>query len=245
VAYSQIKGIIFDLGSTLVEFESRSWEEITSDGQKLVYDHLTDSDHRLPDFETFNSRLEEIKDGYRVIARETLREWRSVDAFEKLLAEYELDNPREQGRRSADVFYSLVRDGFVLCEGAVETLREVKRRGYKTGLISNTIFPREAHETDLGNFGLLPYIDFRVYSSDFGFRKPHRSIYEEGTRLIGLPPQETLVVGDRYYEDVEGPQKIGMAAVLKYREGREYPDPMPPELPVINRLSELLDIVAA
>lgn len=241
MSYSHIKGIIFDLGSTLIEFESRSWDEITIEGQKLAYDDLIDSDHHLPDFESFNKRLEEIKSRFRTQAIETLIEWRSLEAFELLLTELRLENPDKQARKCMDAFYGIVRKGIVLCEGAVTTLEELKKRGYKTGLISNTIFPRLDHEVDLDTFGLKPYIDFRIYSSEFGYRKPYPGIYREGLKMIGLPANETLYVGDRYIEDVEGPQNIGMAAILKYREGREYPDPMPEGFDVIDKISELLE----
>lgn len=240
---SQFKGIIFDLGSTLLEFESRPWEEITIDGQRRAYEHLVSRDHQLPDFETFNARLEEIKNEYRATALETLREWRSTDAFERLYTEYGLDNAHEQSVRSMDIFYELVREGFVLCEGADEVLHELKQRGYRTGLMSNTIFPEYSHEVDLEHYGLKQYLDFRIYSSEFGYRKPHSAIFEEGLRRIGLPGSATIFVGDRYVEDVEGPQKHGMSAVLKYREGRKYPDPMPDGFPVIHSLHELLNIV--
>lgn len=243
MSLSHIRGIIFDLGSTLLEFESRPWDEITYEGQKRAYDQLVSDDHHLPDFETFNARLEEIKAEYRARAVETLQEWCSVDAFEKVLAEYGLSDAKEQGSRSIDIFYELVREGFVLCEGAREVLAKVKERGYKTGLMSNTIFPGTAHEIDLDNFGLSPYLDFRIYSSEFGYRKPHPEIYREGLRRIGLPAEETLFVGDRYFEDIEGPQNMGMSAILKYREGREYPDPMPEGFPVIHSLTELPDLL--
>jgi len=243
MSLAHIRGVIFDLGSTLLEFESRPWDEITYEGQKRAYDRLVSDDHQLPAFDLFNARLEEIKNEYRAVAAETLKEWRSVDAFEKALVEYGLPDAREQSIRSIEIFYELVREGFVLCEGANEVLENIKRRGYNTGLISNTIFPETAHEIDLDNFGLLPYIDFRVYSSEFGYRKPHPEIYREGLRRIGLPPERTLYIGDRYVEDVEGPQNIGMSAVLKYREGRVYPDPMPAGFPVIDSLPELLDLL--
>jgi HAD superfamily hydrolase (TIGR01549 family) len=231
------------LGSTLIEFEAQPWEETVLVGHRRAYDHLVNRDHQLPDFETFNARLQEIITERRAVAMETLREWRSVDAFEKLLTEYGLDNVHEQSVRGWELFYELVRERFVLCEGANEVLRELKRRGYRTGLMSNTTFRGYYHEVDLEHLGLQQYLDFRIYSSEFGYRKPHPAIYEEGLRRIGLPGAETMFVGDRYIEDVEGPQKHGMSPVLKYREGRKYPDPMPAGFPVIHSLKELLDIL--
>ena len=238
-----IKGVIFDLGSTLIEFESRSWDEITDEGQRLAYGQLITSNHSLPDYESFNHRLEEIKNQFRSVAAETLVEWRAFDAWEKLLIELELNDPEGQARKSIDLFYDVVRDGVVLCDGARDTLRILKSKGYRVGLISNTIFPARSHEVDLDNFGLIPYIDFRLYSSEFGYRKPHSSLYQAGLEKIGLPAGETIFVGDRYKEDVEGPMKEGMSAVLKYREGRDYPDPMPDGFAVIDEISELLKVL--
>ena len=130
-----IKGIIFDLGSTLIEFESRSWDEMTDEGQRLAYDHLIASDHSLPDYESFKDRLEEIKNQYRAAAAESLVEWCALDVWRKLLLQLGLENPEEQSRRSIDLFYNVVRDGVVLCEGALVTLQALKREGYKVGLI--------------------------------------------------------------------------------------------------------------
>ncbi len=240
---SKIQGILFDLGSTLLEFETRPWQETTLEGHRRAYEHLVSSDHKLPDFDTFTARWQEIMNECRAEAMETLREWRSVDVLERLLTEYGLDNVHEQSVRSWTAFYELVRERIVLCEGANEVLRELKRRGYRTGVVSNTTFPEYSHEGDLESIGLKQYLDFRIYSSEFGYRKPHSAIYEEGLRRIGLPASATLFVGDRYIEDVDGPQKHGMSAVLKYREGRIYPDPMPEGFPVIHALPELLDIV--
>jgi HAD superfamily hydrolase (TIGR01509 family) len=242
-SHAGVKGVIFDLGSTLIEFESKSWDVLALEGQKRAYDSLIDSDHLLPEFEIFNDRLEAIKNEYRIIATETLKEWRSADAFEKLICELGLENAEERGRICMDAFYDVVREGIVVCQGALETLEAIKGEELKTGLISNTIFPSYAHEVDLDNFGLSPYIDFRLYSCDFGYRKPHPGIYEEGLRRIGLSADETLFVGDRYIEDVKGPMAAGMPAVLKYHEGRDYPDPMPEGFSVVHEISELLKIL--
>jgi FMN phosphatase YigB (HAD superfamily) len=242
MTYSKIKGIIFDLGSTLIEFESRAWHDTAHEGEKLAYQKLAGVDH-LPDFETFKNRLEEIRGSLQERAAETLVEWRSHEAYEKLFIELGLENPSDQARNCMDVFYGVVRNGIVLCDGALETVRGVKERGYRTGLISNTNFSRRDHELDLDNFGLTPYIDFRIYSSDFGFRKPHPGIYEEGLKMIGLAANETMYVGDRYQEDVKGPQEAGMTAILKYHEGREYPDPLPDGFEVIHKISKLLELL--
>jgi HAD superfamily hydrolase (TIGR01549 family) len=243
VSFSQIKGVIFDLGSTLIEYENRSWIEVSYDGQKLAYGQLRNFNHNLPDFKTFNNRLEEIKQKYREHAIRTLSEWRITNAPEKLLTELGLDNPKEESRRFIDAFYTVVREQLTECEGARDTLEELHNRRYKLGLISNTIFPGNLHEADLEKFGLIPYLGFRIYSCEFGLRKPHPDIFRAGLDKIGLTLSETIYVGDRYTEDIQGPRRIGMSAILKYRKGRDYPDPIPAGFPIIEKISELPDIL--
>ncbi|MCP4567066.1 MAG: HAD family hydrolase [FCB group bacterium] len=241
--YSGVKGVIFDLGSTLIEYENRDWTEIALDGQRLGYKQLLDSDHVLPDFETFNARLEEIKGEFRQVAISTLNEWNAIDAPTKLLTELGLENAKEQGWNFMEAFYSFIRDPLTVEDGARKTLKSLMARGFKTGLISNTIFEPHQHDVDIKMFGLMPYLGFRIYSTSFGKRKPHKDIFLAGLEEIGLTAEETVYVGDRFTEDVEGPLGVGIRPILKKRAGREYPDELPDGVVTINKLSELLDIV--
>jgi putative hydrolase of the HAD superfamily len=243
VAYSQIKGIIFDLGSTLIEFENRPWRETTLIGLELGYQRLSEKNYVLPDFENFALRLITVMDELRSRAYNTLQERQSTDAPEFFFSELGFEKPKELSLWFMDEFYRAVTDQMTSCDGAEKTLREIKKRGYKTGLISNTPFPRRQHETDLDNYGLKSHLDFRIYSSEFGVRKPHPDIFMAGLQAIGLPAEETLYVGDSYKWDVVGAQTVGMSPVLKYWEGRDYPDPMPNNFPVIHKLSELMELL--
>lgn len=243
MSYSHIEGVIFDLGSTLIEFENSPWLETTYKGLERGYRWLSDDGYILPDFDVFARQLAARMDELRSRATDTLKERQSTDAPELYFAEMGMGDPRELSRRFMEVFYTAVTDQMAVCDGALETLRELCRRGYKTGMISNTPFRRDQLEADLARYGLTPYLGFRVYSSHFGVRKPHPGIFQEGLRQIGLPPEKTMYVGDHYAWDIQGAQTVGMTAVLKYREGREYPDPMPNGFRVIRSLPELLEIL--
>lgn len=238
-----IKGVIFDLGSTLIEFETRSWDDIFYDGQKAGYDYLIKSGHNLPEFEQVHKELVEIRNQYRSHSQKTLTEWTITQAPEKLFKQLGLAQSEELANQFIDHFYEVVQESIVICDGAVEMLESLKANDYRTGLISNTIFPPRHHEQDVVQYSLAPCLDFRIYSSAFGFRKPHESIYREGLKQIDLPASEVIYVGDRFIEDVQGPQAIGIKGILKFREGREYPDPFPDGTTVIHHLSEILDLL--
>ena len=54
----------------------------------------------------------------------------------------------------------------------------------------------------------------------------------------GRPGPETSGLGNR-----QGPAGVGMKAVLKMKENRQYPEDMPYDFPRIKTLTELLDVV--
>ena len=84
-------------------------------------------------------------------------------------------------------------------------------------------------------------LDFEVVLSSEEARdyKPRPGLFLEVMRRLGVTPQETVYVGDKQLEDVQGPSEVGMSAVWLNRSG----DPPDPELPKpacqISSLSEL------
>src|SRR5947207_2237475 len=56
---------------------------------------------------------------------------------------------------------------------AAPTLRALRDRGLRIGLLSNTHWPRAFHEHFLERDGLADLIDLRCYTSDMEYAKPH------------------------------------------------------------------------
>jgi amidase len=56
---------------------------------------------------------------------------------------------------------------------AVPVLTALRERGLRTGLLSNTHWPRELHERWLADAGLLDLLDVRLYTSGMTHMKPH------------------------------------------------------------------------
>ncbi|MEZ5359506.1 MAG: HAD family hydrolase [Candidatus Zixiibacteriota bacterium] len=244
MTYTGIKGVIFDMGSTLLEFEKRPWVETMLIGQTYGHERLTSKGIHLPPLDEFNTGLDTIKFAKRDKAKETLDEWFIDDAFIEYLHGIGVNNVEENAKILSEEFYRAVREIVEPLPGAQETLEELSNRGLKIGMISNTIFPPHEHDRDLDEYGMKPFLPIRIYSCEFGFRKPKPEIYAEGLRLLDLPAEQIVFVGDRYIEDVKGPQDAGMKAVLRKCELREYPNPLPDGFPAVSQLPELLDIIA-
>lgn len=98
--------------------------------------------------------------------------------------------------------------------GAPELLAELKSRGFRVGLISNTgRTPGYALRRVLDALGLATHIDVMVFSNEVGQCKPQTSIFEELRRGLGVDYSEMMFVGDNLYADVHGAQRMGMRAV--------------------------------
>jgi putative hydrolase of the HAD superfamily len=120
----------------------------------------------------------------------------------------------------------------------LEVLTALKPR-YRLGVISNTVGSGDAELADaLEKAGILGLIDAMVTSRDFGTAKPDPAIYAEGARRLGVPLEETVMVGDRLDTDVAGALNAGIAGVWLRHPGAL---PIPGIIPthVIDRLAEL------
>jgi len=94
-------------------------------------------------------------------------------------------------------------------------LRELRRRGIRIGVLSNTMWPRDAHERIFIRDEVFDLIDGAVYSSEIPWVKPHPEAFRAAMRAVGMTdPADCVFVGDRPYDDVHGAKSAGMRAVL-------------------------------
>jgi putative hydrolase of the HAD superfamily len=124
---------------------------------------------------------------------------------------------------------------------AAPLLRELRRRGIKVGVLSNTMWPRQAHEQIFTRDQILELIDGAVYTSEIPWVKPHPEAFRAAMRAIGMTdPADCVFVGDRPYADVHGAKSVGMRAVLVPNSDVPGFEAAEPDA-VIGRLSDLLE----
>jgi putative hydrolase of the HAD superfamily len=122
---------------------------------------------------------------------------------------------------------------------AAPLLHELRGRNIRIGVLSNTLWPRSAHERCFVRDQVLGLIDGAVYSSEIPWSKPHPEAFRAAMAAVGEDdPASCVFVGDRPYDDVHGAKGVGMRAVLM-RNSEVPPYDTAPDA-VITRLSELL-----
>jgi len=191
------RGVIFDLFGTLIDnFSSAEYEQVLTqmaeivgapaDGFIRVWRDMVDDRMTglLPTIAACVSRV-----------CHTLR----IEA-----------GPDELGR-AARVRLELTRHALAPREGALQTLRRLREKGYKLGLISDCTLevPALWGETQ---FACL--FDVVVFSCVVGVRKPDPRIYEMACAKLEIRPQHCLYVGDGSNRELSGAASAGMHAVL-------------------------------
>ncbi|MGH3167254.1 MAG: HAD family hydrolase [Trebonia sp.] len=117
--------------------------------------------------------------------------------------------------------------------------RLLRSRGISVGVLSNTMWPRSAHERVFARDEVLTLIDGAVYTSEIPWTKPHPEAFRAAMAAVGATdPASCVFVGDRPYDDIYGAKRAGLRAVLvPHSEVPAYGEAVPDA--VISRLAEL------
>jgi putative hydrolase of the HAD superfamily len=93
-------------------------------------------------------------------------------------------------------------------EAMTEAVKRARRKGVRTGLISNS-WGRGRYDRD----AFAELFDGVVISGEVGLNKPQPEIFRLGAERVGLSPEECVFVDD-LRENCEGAEAVGMTAVL-------------------------------
>jgi putative hydrolase of the HAD superfamily len=148
--------------------------------------------------------------------------------------------------RALEIREAVYRRWFYPRPGAVETLAELRARGYAIALISMCApdAPALWRSSDLASF-----VDVEVFSSETGLRKPDPAIYRYATDRLGVDPVRCLYCGDGGNEELAGAEAVGMTAYLIREPGVDPAGLLTPGPDGWTRgvedLRELLDLLPA
>ena len=239
-----LKAVLFDLGSTLIEFENHPWDELVSLGISGVYDELQRRGAPLPPYERFHDAFLVRYNDFWSRSFETWKEVSLHDIFDAVFLELGLDKPVSLYPRLVLAHYQPISAQTHLFDDVPPVLAALRERGLKLGIVSNTPWPGHAHLRDLDAHGLTRHFDAFVFSSELGIRKPHARIFKLALQALRVEPREAIYVGDRYVEDIWGPQQIGMKGILR-EHARRKPEPGIIPDARITTLHDLLPLIDA
>lgn len=132
----------------------------------------------------------------------------------------------------------------VTAPGAMEMTKELTRRGYHLGIISNVITSQELPDW-IEEDGFGPYFSPVVLSSLTGIRKPDPEIFRIALRRADISPEFCAYIGDNVERDMGGANAVGFGMKIlidhKGKGGHVFDDNTRPDA-IIGGCLDLLDL---
>jgi putative hydrolase of the HAD superfamily len=149
--------------------------------------------------------------------------------------------------RALEAREAMFRAGFHPREGALETLAELRARGYPIALVSMCAPDIPDRWRTLP---LSPFVQVTVFSSETGLRKPDPAIYLAATEALGIAPEACVYCGDGAYGELTGAAAVGMTPFLIRDPSLDHAALLTPQRdawdgPAIGDLRELLGLLPA
>lgn len=151
----------------------------------------------------------------------------------------------EQVQQASDIRLGYSRKVLVPRAATLPTINELKKRGYKVGLITDCspetpeVWPKTAFKD---------VFDVETFSCVVCLKKPDPKIYRLTCELLGVKPEDCMYVGDGSSNELTGATEVGMHPVLISDPGdNEDTHFVDKEVnwngPVISSLDEVLGMV--
>ena len=217
-----LRGILFDLGDTLLDFGDVDVNAEFEKGARLAYDYLTDLGLPMPSFKAYHRKqFCSVRFNY-VLTHLHGRDFNALDLIGRFSRRMGHKITHEQLVELAWLWYEPVRKCATIEPGLHEMLETFRQDGLKLGLLSNTFIPPEVLDRHLTQEDLLKFLPVRIYSCELNHRKPHPSIFDRAAEKMALPAEELMFVGNCLKADVRGANRAGMVSVLKDPTGRRH-----------------------
>lgn len=223
-----IRAVVFDAGNTLW-FEAASPERASIERKQAerVRPLVAAWGVELP--APLELVLREVWDAYEVAdeverGRERPREPSLPFIIRGALASHGLEISDQQADAWWRAAWISEREfGVQLYPDALDVLPELRALGVAIGVNSTRPCTGEMLLPGLRDMGLAPYVDAVVCSGDTGYKKPHRSTFEQVLGKLAVGAAEAVMVGDLADADMAGGKAAGMTTVWKLNGRYDLP----------------------
>jgi putative hydrolase of the HAD superfamily len=230
-----LRAVLFDWGDTLMEF--RYDEELMDVAFRAGLEALG-----RPDLAPADEIRQHFREHYEPLfwVPGTLEEIEYPGLVRQTLDHFGIDVSEAELDRFLEAEHAAWEPARVLGATTHALLESLRSHGLRLGLVSNAFDPGWLLHRDLEQMGLAERLDFAVFSSEVGKRKPHPAIFERALDALGVAPEEALFVGDRLYEDVRGAAELGMSTVQAvWFRADEHPEGGEPDFQAFTQMDVL------
>ncbi len=240
-----VKGVIFDLGMTLMRFIG-DWDAAMEQGKRSLAAYLLrnsyqfDASHFMIVFgkrllEGQKTRLDDhVERPTQILLREVMAEFGYPDL------------PDEIAENSMQQFYAESETYWIPIPSSTQVLNELRGEGYHLGMISNAGDERNVLRL-ITKANLENFFHPILISAAEGIRKPDVRLFNKVLEMWDLTGGQVVMVGDTLEEDIVGAQSFGIHQIW-LKENVDTPDNQKlaekviPET-IASSLSEIPDLI--
>jgi putative hydrolase of the HAD superfamily len=243
---SGIRGVIFDLGNTLMYMDA-DWDVVRNRGAHDLVNFLVERGFAL-DPSRFGEEYLSLRRSLYAKSVEQAVEYTAAHSLRTLLDQSgHEDTSQELVQAAVRTFFSFEREQWKAYPQAESTLRHLSEQGYQLALISNAT-DDELIQDLAERSGLRKWFDLSLSSAGVGLRKPHPGIFQVVLNEWGFPPSQVVMVGDTLRFDIAGAHNAGLKAILAawdlYPDYDAEADHVVPDA-TAESLAQLVDLISA
>ncbi len=240
-----IRGVIFDLGSTLIWFEG-TWNEVLDQARQALIEALHKQGVQV-ESQAFSVEFDRQMQAYYHERETEFIEFTTAHVLRTVLAGFGHCDVQEEAIRTAlQQMYAVSEAYWQPMPDVYAVLDRLQRDGYRLGLISNAGDEGNVQRL-IDQARLRPYLDPILVSAALGLRKPNPAIFNRVLQAWRLPPDQVVMVGDTLAADILGAQNAGLhqiwlTAQADSRSNHAHADRISPEA-TASGLAELPDLI--
>jgi HAD superfamily hydrolase (TIGR01549 family) len=203
--------ILFDLGSTLIYFDSQ-WPVVFPLGNAELVRILKNAGYQIQEdrfLKDFRHRFEQFYSSPEA----ELVEYTSEYFLRSVLADWGYPQVSDAVIQSAlRAMYAVFHTHWKVEADTHSTLEQLRGAGYRLGMISNAPFNDDVQAL-VDQAGVRDYFDFVLVSAAVGVRKPNPEIFRMALDYWKIIPTRAAMVGDLLGADILGAKKVGLFSI--------------------------------
>ena len=193
---SKIKAILFDLDRTLLDSKTAEFNAICK--FKKMFNELD----KINEEELANMWAKIASENYdKYLNKQISYDDLKIVRMKEIFLHYDIKISNEEAIERFNVYSELYKKCWGLFDDAIEVLEKLKNN-YKLAIVTNgnSINQREK----IRNTGLQKYFSEIIISSEVGFAKPSKEIFEIACKKLNVKSAQCVMVGDKFDVDIKG-----------------------------------------
>lgn len=203
----RFKGLLFDLGNTLLHFNG-AWPEVFAKADQELLTYLQSVGVDLDS--TFLTEFRQRLNHYYEQREAEFIEHTAGYVLKTLLEDLGHSDVSDETLRPAlRQMYAISQNYWIPEDDTLPTLEILREQGYRLGIISNASDDADV-QTLVDKAQIRNLIDFALSSAACGVRKPNPRIFDIALENWDFSKQEVAIIGDTLGADILGGKNAGI-----------------------------------